>query len=185
MTVFGELWAKFWWLAALLAVIWAVQVLNMVTGYALNGWFGLVPRRLGGLDGIALMPLLHGSVAHAVSNTAPLAALGALVISSARPVALPATALIVGIGGLGVWLLGSAAIHVGASGLIFGWFGFLAARGVVERRPLPLLVAAAVLVLYGTMLWGVVPGQRGVSWEAHLFGALAGVAAAVLLRARA
>jgi membrane associated rhomboid family serine protease len=171
-----------WWPLALLGIIWLVQLLNLITGYAFNGWFGLVPRSLGGLDGILFMPLLHGSLAHAAANTVPLALLGGLMAVTAQRVVLVASAIIVGVGGLGVWVFGKTAVHIGASGLIFGWFGFLIARGIVEKRPVPLLIAVGVAVLYGTMLWGLLPGQPGVSWEAHVFGAAAGVVAAFLTR---
>lgn len=177
-----KLRAQFGWIVVLLAVIWAVQAVNLITGYVLNDWFGLIPRRIGGLDGIVFMPILHGSVTHAASNSIPLAILGGLLAVTARRVALPASAIIVVLGGIGVWIFGNTAIHVGASGLIFGWFGFLLARGVVEKRPVPLLVAAGVALVYGTMIWGVLPGQEGISWESHLLGAAAGVLAAFALR---
>lgn len=173
---------RFWWLIGLLSVIWIVQILNVITGYTLNTWFGLIPRTLGGLDGVVLMPALHGSFAHAAANTAPMLILGGLLAATARPVALVATALIVVLGGAGVWLLGKSAIHIGASGLVFGWFGFLVTRGLVEKQAIPLLVAIGVAVVYGAMLWGALPGQAGISWESHLFGALAGIATAYLLR---
>ncbi|MEO1308411.1 MAG: rhomboid family intramembrane serine protease [Pseudomonadota bacterium] len=173
---------RFGWIAALLVVIWAVELVNLATGYALNRWFGLLPRSFGGLDGILFMPLLHGSISHAAANTVPLAVLGGLLAATAQRVALSASAMIVGLGGLGVWVFGKTAIHVGASGLIFGWFGFLVARGWVERRPIPLMVAAVVVIAYGTMVWGVLPGQPGVSWEGHLLGAIAGIFAAFVLR---
>lgn len=173
---------RFKWVIIALAVIWAVQLLNFVTGYVLNDWFGLVPRRIGGLDGVALMPVLHGSFAHAAANSAPLLVLGGLLAVTAPRAAGMATLMIVVLGGLAVWLVGATAIHVGASGLIFGWFGFLVARGVIERRALPLLVSAGVALVYGTMILGVLPGQPGVSWESHLFGAAAGVFAAFVLR---
>lgn len=171
-----------WWPLALVGIIWLVQVVNLVTGYALNTWLGLVPRRFAGLDGIVFMPFLHGSLAHAAANSIPIFVLGSLVAMTAHRVAMLSSGLVVVLGGLGVWLFGSSSIHIGASGLIFGWFGFLVARGFIERRPIPLLIALGVLAIYGTMLWGILPGQPGVSWEAHLFGALAGIAAAYLIR---
>jgi len=174
--------ARFRWLFVFLGVIWAVEAANLATGYALNSWLGLRPRSFAGLDGILFMPLLHGSLAHTLANTVPLAVLGGLLQVTAGRVALPASAIVVCLGGIGVWLFGSAAIHVGASGLIFGWFGFLVARGLVEKRPIPMLAAAGVALFYGTMIWGVLPGQPGVSWEAHLFGALGGAIAAYVLR---
>ncbi|SNS24603.1 rhomboid family intramembrane serine protease [Antarctobacter heliothermus] len=173
---------RFRWLAIFVAVIWGVEAVNLLLGYTLNGWFGLRPRAVGGLDGILFMPILHGSVAHAAANTVPLMLLGGLLAVTARKVALPATVIIVGLGGLGVWLFGQPGNHVGASGLIFGWFAFLVARGLVEKRLVPLIVAAGVVVVYGTMIWGVLPGQPGVSWESHFLGAVAGVAAARVLR---
>ena len=173
---------RFGWLVALLAVIWGVEAVNLATGYALNPLLGLTPRAVSGLDGILFMPLLHGSVGHAAANSVPLVVLGGLLAATARQVVLAASAIIVGLGGIGVWLFGQTAIHVGASELIFGWFAFLLVRGVVERRLIPFLVAAGVAFVYGTMIWGVLPSQPGVSWEAHLMGALAGGFAAVLLR---
>jgi len=163
-------------------VIWVVEIANLATGYAFNSWFGLRPRSFAGLDGILFMPVLHGSITHAAANTVPVAVLGGLLQVTAGRVALPASAIVVGLGGVGVWLFGASAIHVGASRLIFGWFGFLVARGLVEKRLIPLLATVGVALVYGTMIWGVLPGQPGVSWEAHLFGAVAGVVAAFFLR---
>ncbi|KIT14233.1 rhomboid family intramembrane serine protease [Jannaschia aquimarina] len=175
---------RFAWLVVLLSAIWVVQAVNWVTGYVLNGWLGLIPRTVAGLDGVLFMPLLHGSFSHAAANTGPLAVFGGLLTLTARAHIAPATAIVVALGGFAVWVLGGAAIHIGASGLIFGWFGYLLARGLVDRRPVPLLVTVGVALIYGTMLWGVLPGQPGVSWEAHLFGAVSGICAAFLLRGR-
>ena len=175
---------RFGWVAFLLGLIWAVQAVNLLTGYALNSWLGVIPRALRGLDGVVFMPLLHGSVSHAVSNSVPLLVLGGLMTATARRDLAAASAVIVILGGLGVWLFGRTALHVGASGLIFGWFGYLVARGLVERRIVPVLTAAAVVLAYGSLIWGVLPGTPGVSWEAHLFGALSGVIAAFLFRER-
>jgi membrane associated rhomboid family serine protease len=139
-------------LAAFVALLWAIHLLNWITGYGLNPAFGLIPRHGSGLDGVIAMPLL------------------------------PVNAVVIGLGGGLVWLFGSSAIHIGASGLVFGWFGFLIARGLVDRSPITLGAALGVGVLYGSILLGVLPGQPGVSWEAHLFGAIAGAVAAFLIR---
>ncbi|MGH1417027.1 MAG: rhomboid family intramembrane serine protease [Pelagimonas sp.] len=173
---------RFYWLAVLLGIIWAVEIVNILMGYSLNRWFGLLPRSLGGLDGVLLMPFLHGSISHAIANTIPLIVLGSLLAITAQRLVLMASLMIVALGGIGVWLFGATAIHVGASGLIFGWFGFLVARGVVEKRAIPLIVSLGVVLFYGTMVWGVLPGQPGVSWQAHLFGCAAGIFAAYALR---
>ena len=169
-------------LVAFVALLWAVQVVNWIFGYGLNPAFGLIPRHVSGLDGVIAMPLLHGSFAHLMANTPPLLVMGGLLVATTTRALLAVNAVVIGLGGGLVWLFGSSAIHIGASGLIFGWFGFLIARGLVDRSPITLGAALVVGVLYGTILWGVLPGQPGVSWEAHLFGAIAGAGAAFLIR---
>lgn len=168
-------------LAAFVGVLWAIQALNWATGYSLNTLFGLIPRNTAGLDGILAMPVLHGSFPHLISNTPPLLLMGALLAATATRALLLVNGVIVVLGGALVWLFAGTAIHIGASGLVFGWFGFLVARGLVDRSPVTLGSALLVGLIYGSIVWGVLPGQPGISWEAHLFGALAGVAAAVLV----
>lgn len=169
-------------LAAFVALLWVIQIVNWVIGYGLNPAFGLIPRHVIGLDGVIASPLLHGSFAHLMSNTPPLLVMGGLLVATATRALLVVNAVIVVISGILVWLFGSSAIHIGASGLIFGWFGFLVARGLVDRSLITLGAALLTGILYGSILWGVLPGQPGVSWEAHLFGAIAGAAAAFLVR---
>lgn len=169
-------------LVVFVGALWVVQAVNWATGYSLNVAFGLIPRYLGGLDGVIGMPFLHGSLEHLLANTPPLLMMGALLAATATRALLAVNAIIVGLGGALVWLLGSPAIHVGASGLVFGWFGFLVTRGLVDRSPLTLGAALLVGLFYGSIIWGVLPGQPGVSWEAHLFGAIAGAAAAIVVR---
>ena len=169
-------------LAAFVALLWAVQVVNWITGYGLNPAFGLIPRHGSGLDGVIAMPLLHGSFSHLMANTPPLLVMGGLLVATTTRGLLSVNAVVIGLGGALVWLFGSSAIHIGASGLVFGWFGFLIARGLVDRSPITLGAALVVGVLYGSLLWGVFPGQPSVSWEAHLFGAIAGAGAAFLIR---
>ena len=169
-------------LALFVASLWAIHALNWLTGDSLNYMFGLIPRHIGGLDGIIGMPFLHGSFAHLMSNTPPLILMGGLLAMTATRALVLVNTVIVGLGGALVWLFGSPAIHIGASGLVFGWFGFLVARGLVDRSPLTLGAAVLVALFYGSIILGVLPGQEGVSWEAHLFGALAGAAAAIFIR---
>ena len=169
-------------LVAFVALLWAVQVVNWIFGYGLNPAFGLIPRHVSGLDGVIAMPLLHGSFAHLMANTPPLLVMGGLLVATTTRALLAVNAVVIGLGGGLVWLFGSSAIHIGASGLIFGWFGFLVVRGFVDRSLITLGAALVVGVLYGSILWGVLPGQPGVSWEAHLFSAIAGAAAAALVR---
>ena len=117
-----------------------------------------------------------------MANTPPLLVMGGLLVATTTRALLPVNAVVIGLGGGLVWLFGSSAIHIGASGLVFGWFGFLVARGFVDRSLITLGATLVVGVLYSSILWGVLPGQPGVSWEAHLFGAIAGAGAAFLIR---
>ena len=165
--------------------IWVIQIVNWILGYRPTVWFGLEPRDFGGLIGIPLSPLLHGGFTHTAANTVPLLMLGGMAAMAAPKRFIEASIIIVLVGGILVWLLarGGNRVHVGASGLVFGYFGFIVALGVVERSFRAILAAAAAAMLYGGLILGVLPGDPRVSWESHLFGALAGVAAAWMLRA--
>lgn len=180
-----RLWQQTRPIVALVLAIWGVEMLNQLTGHRLNQWFGLMPRSTGGLIGIPAMPLLHAGIAHAAANTAPLLVLGAIGLAVSPKRFWPASLVIVIVSGLAVWALARPSIVVGASGLIFGWLGFLVTLGVLERSARALLGAFAAMLLYGGTIWGVIPEATGqISWEAHLFGALAGGIAARLFSER-
>lgn len=164
----------------LVALMWASEIVDAVTPLRLDQ-FGIRPRDLGHLQGIVLSPFLHLGFGHLVANTVSLLVLGSLLALTTRHLWL-VTAGVVLLGGLGVWLLGGPnTVHIGASGVVYGYAAFLAVYGFVARRFASAAVGLAVVVLYGSMLWGVLPLRAGVSWQAHLFGALAGVALAVWL----
>ena len=146
-------------------------------GHQLNSW-GTFPRTVHGLTGIPLSPFLHGSFGHVVSNSIPFLVLGGLIALRGRQVLLRVSFIVIGLGGAGVWALGRPTIHIGASGLVFGYFGYLVARGWYERKLGSILMAIAVIILYGGLIVGVIPARSLVSWEAHLFGLIAGVLAA-------
>jgi len=169
-------------LLAFIALLWAIEAVDY---YALGQSLdrnGIRPRSASGLVGILAAPLLHHGFAHLAANTLPLLVLGGLVIMSGAADFLAVTLVSALVGGLGVWLFApSNTVHLGASGLVFGYFGYLVMRGYYQRSFVALLVAAAVVVLYGGMLWGVLPTQPGVSWQGHLFGFLGGALAARLM----
>jgi len=169
----------------LLAVLWVIELVNQLLGHRLNQAFGLEPRRLLGLIGVPAMPFLHGSFAHLMANSLPLGVLGAIGVLVAPRRFRTASLVIVVASGIAVWIFARDGIVVGASGLIFGWFGFLVTLGVIERSIRAIAGAVVVIVLYGGMIWGVLPQQVGISWEAHLLGALAGGWSAWILRLRA
>ncbi len=165
-------------LAIGLALMWAVAVVNALLGHRLNA-FGILPRDVDGLVGIALAPFLHGGFSHVASNTAGLLLLGGLVAMRGERSFVAVSVFVALVGGLATWLFARSAYHVGASLVVFGYFGYLLARGVVERTPGAIAVALLVIAAYGGLLWGVLPA-RGVSFEGHLFGMLAGIGAASL-----
>jgi len=170
----------------LLAVMWAAELLDWLGG----GWleldrYGIRPRQTGWLAGIALAPFLHAGWGHLAANSLPFLILGMLVIWRGEARFWMVSAGIVLVGGLGVWLIGgSATVHLGASGLIFGYVGYLLTAGVVERSVVAVARAVVVAGLYGSILWGVLPNRPGVSWEGHLCGLLAGIGIAFLFRMR-
>lgn len=167
------------------AVLWGMETVDALLGNSLDGW-GVRPRSDEGLVGVLLAPLLHGGWGHLWANTIPVLVLGFLTLISGVGRGLAATAVIWLVAGLGVWVVGGThTVHIGASGLVFGWIAYLAVRGFLTKRSVDILVGVGVLVLYGGVLVGVLPGQSGVSWEGHLFGAVGGVLAAVLLRGKA
>lgn len=156
------------------ALIWAVSLYGLYVDRSLAFDLALVPRRIDGLPGILTAPLVHGSFAHLAANTVPLLVLGGMVAVRGVARYLTVTLAVAVLGGLGVWTLARNAAHVGASGLIFGYFGFLVARGYYDRSPGAIAVSVVVAVVYGGMIAGVLPRDGQVSWEAHLFGLLAG-----------
>jgi len=162
------------WVLILVAILWGVHLVDVVLPIDFNA-YGLRPRTIGGLIGIPLMPFLHGGWGHLISNTIPLAVLLVLLAGS-RAKSIGIVVGLVLLGGLFLWLFGRSSIHIGASGLVYGLIAFLIASGFLERRLGTLLVALLVLFLYGgSMLWGVLPSMnQGVSWDGHLFGAIAG-----------
>ena len=130
--------------------------------------------------------MLHFGFDHLVSNTVPVLVLGFLTLATGIGRGLLATAIIWVVGGLGVWVVAPpGSIHAGASILIFGWIVFLVVRGLLNRRPTEILIGVAVFLLYSSALLGVLPGQPGVSWQGHLFGAIGGFVAARVLTTRA
>ena len=177
------LWRSLLFLAGIIAFLWVLEIVDQFflgRDQSLNR-FGIVPRNWIGLRGIALSPFLHVSFTHLAANTVPLFVLGAMVLLRSTRDFVGVTFLAMLVGGLGVWLFGaSGSCHIGASGVIFGYFGFLIAAAWFERGFLSIITALVVILLYGGLIWGVRPFQGHVSWLGHLFGLLGGVGAAYL-----
>lgn len=165
-------------------VLWLVEVVDTVLGHRLDG-YGVRPRTDNGLLGIVLAPLLHGGWGHLIGNSVPLLLLGFVILLSGLRRWLIVTAIVWVVGGAGTWLTGAPnSVHLGASGLVFGWFTYLIVVGFFARRVSQIVVGVLLFLAYGGLLWGVLPGQPGISWQGHLFGAVGGVVAAWLVAGR-
>ncbi len=167
-------------LGSFVAVMWAIEVLDLLLGGSLDQ-YGILPRTMIGLRGILFAPFLHAGFAHLIANTIPFLTLGWMVMLRRTSDFFEVTAIVMVLGGLGTWLFGSPGFHIGASGVIFGYLGFLLSRGYFERRFGSILFSIVVLFLYGGLLWGVFPTNPMISWQGHLFGFIGGVVSAKLL----
>jgi membrane associated rhomboid family serine protease len=161
--------------------MWATELADaIVFDGALDG-NGILPRRVSGIDGILWAPVLHGGFRHLLSNSFPFLVLGALVMTEGLRRWGAVTAIVVLGGGSLTWLLARSRIHIGASGVIFGYLGYLLASAYFTRSLRAIAVALVVGVVYGGgLIVGLLP-RPGISWEGHLFGVLAGITAAFLL----
>lgn len=167
----------------LVAAMWAEEVVDLVPGTPFDSW-GIRPRSLRGLPGIVLAPFLHDGFRHLFANTVPFAVMGCAVAAGGVARFVRVTALIAVVSGVGVWVFGSAhTVVVGASGIVFGYLTYLVARGIVARNVLWLAGGLLALLVYGGILWGLLP-RPGVSWSGHVFGAVGGVVAALALHRR-
>ncbi|MBD0362105.1 MAG: rhomboid family intramembrane serine protease [Coleofasciculus sp. C3-bin4] len=171
-------------LGGFVAVMWILEIVDIVLGGALNS-YGVRPHQLIGLRGIVFAPFLHGDLGHLIANTIPFLILGWFVMLQETRDFFVVTGITMLVSGLGTWLVGSTnSVHIGASGIIFGYLGFLLLRGYFERNFPSILLSLIVGFLYGGTIWGVLPIQYGVSWQMHLFGFIGGVIAARLLARR-
>jgi membrane associated rhomboid family serine protease len=167
-------------------VIWILQVFNWAAGYRLDSEFGVLPHHVSRLPEIFTAPFLHFSWQHIEGNTVPLFVLGVLAAYRGLTKFLLVTLIIAVTSGLAVWLFQSGnELTVGASGLIFGYFGYVVIRGFFDRNLVDIGVGVVAGALYWTILQVAIPGTPGISWIGHLGGLLGGVVAAWVLRDRA
>ena len=164
-------------------LLWALEIVDQLLFSGALDSFGVRPRTVSGLWGILWAPFLHGGFQHLLANTGPILILGSIVMLS-RPLHdfFTVTFLVILIGGIGTWLIGPRfSVHLGASGLIFGYFGFLLLSAYFERSCRSIVLAMVVLLLYSGIIWGVLPQGGGISWQTHLFGFIGGGVAAYVV----
>jgi membrane associated rhomboid family serine protease len=169
---------------ALVAVMWAVEVVDVIADHQLDQ-YGIEARDVDGLDGIVTAPFLHVGFAHLISNTIPFVIMGLLIAVEGARRLLWVFAIVALVSGLGTWLIApDNTIHLGASGVVFGYATYLIARGVFNRRFAEIGIGLVVVLIWGGALLGGLEPQRGISWQGHLFGAIGGVIAARVLMQR-
>ena len=165
-------------LGGMLALMWAAFALTALTGGALLS-LGVIPRSAIGLRGILFAPFLHATFNHLLANTIPFALLGWLVMLRDARHFTTVTMYAMVASGLAAWLLGApGSVHIGASGLIFGYLGFLMLAGWFARSPASIIMSIVVTIMWGGIAFGVLPGQAGISWQAHFGGFVGGILAA-------
>lgn len=170
-------------MAGVMALIWLLQVVNWLDHYWLSRHLGIVAHDTSRLPEIFSAPFLHWSFAHIEANSAPLFFLGFLAAYRGIARFIGVSFLVVLASGFGSWLFGSThAVAAGASGVVFGYFGYVVLRGIVERHLIDIVVGVVVAVSYWSILRGVLPSDPHISWQAHLFGLLGGIVAALALR---
>lgn len=168
----------------MLALMWLLEAID----YVMGGWldsFGIRAHYLPDLPQIFSAPFLHGNFQHLMANTVPFAVLGFVAAFRGPGKFLLMNLIVILIGGLGVWLTGPPDSEtLGASLLVFGYLGYLLGRGLFERHLGDTLIAVAAFALYGGILYGVLPTDRMISWQGHLFGLIGGLVASYVLRRR-
>lgn len=166
-------------LGSFLGTFWVVEILDRFVFRNRLDIFGIIPRTFIGLRGILFAPFLHGGFPHLIANTIPFLVLGWLVMLQETTDFFIVTLFTMVVGGIGVWLFAaSGSVHIGASILIFGYLGFLLFRGYFQRNLPSIALSIIVGVMYGGLVWGVLPTDPRISWQGHLFGFLGGVLAA-------
>jgi membrane associated rhomboid family serine protease len=182
----SEVRGQFLVLGGTLALLWLIEIVDVLVFRGRLEELGIKPRTVGGLVGIPLHPFLHAGFGHLEANTVGLLFPGLFVVNRRRRDFFLVWVSATLVGGAGTWLIGAAGSdHVGASGVVMGLMGFLVARGLFERRFLAILGSIAMAILWGGgILGGLFPGDPHISWQVHLFGLLGGVLAARLVRQR-
>ncbi len=162
-------------------ILWGIKLFEIADNTDLS-WYGLYPRTIHGLLGILTAPLLHANFEHLISNTLPLLILGSIIFFFYRSIAFQVFFWVYLMTGLWVWAAARDAYHIGASGLIYGFVTFLFFSGIFRRDTRLMALSLFVVFLYGGTVWGIFPIQKGVSWESHMLGSLAGLITAFYFR---
>lgn len=165
-------------MGGLLALMWVLEIIDQGTNNSLDR-YGIVPRSVTTVSHILSAPLLHFGWGHLIANSGPFLVLGVLTYLAGLAKWLVTTVCSVVVSGVTVWLTApSGSVTLGVSGLVFGYLAYLLIRAFFSRRAGQIALALLLLIVYGSVLWGVLPTASGVSWQGHLGGAVGGGLAA-------
>ena len=162
-------------------LIWLIKFFEVLSGISL-GHYGIYPRHFSNIFGIISAPFLHANFQHLFSNSLPVLFLSVGIIYFYKVSAFRVILFIYLVTGILVWIIARSSYHIGASGLIYGFVSYLFFSGIIRRDKRAVTLALLVTFLYGSLVWGIFPLQRDVSWESHLFGSFSGIAAAFIFR---
>ncbi len=166
----------------LVLILWIIHILKLTLDLPLNN-YGLISRDIRGIRGIFTSPFIHGSFHHLISNTVPLFVLTTMILFFFRKAAVASILLIYVLTGVAVWSFARGnVIHIGASGVIYGLVSFIFWSGIFRRNTKSIVLALVVTVLYSSYFIGVLPNQKGISWESHLFGGIVGILVAYWMK---
>ncbi|OKH40478.1 rhomboid family intramembrane serine protease [[Phormidium ambiguum] IAM M-71] len=180
--IINELKSQVFILSGTVALMWILEFFDLMVFRGKLNYFGIIPGSFIGLRGILFAPFLHGDFLHLAANTIPFVTLGWLIMLRETSDFFIVSAISMLVSGLGVWLFAPPnSIHIGASGVVFGYLGYLIFRGYFQRSPGSIFLSLIVGLIYGSMIWGVLPTELGISWQGHLFGFIGGAIAARLL----
>ena len=176
LTIISSSQNNFLFVFKVIGVLWLIQIINYLLGYRLNV-FGIYPRTKRGLTGIIFSPFLHGDFNHLFFNSIPLFVLSCLILLNGKTAFYQTSLIIIILSGFLTWSFGRRAIHIGASNLIMGYFGYLLAASYFNFNATTIIVAIVCIYYFGGMLLSVFPSVTGknVSWEGHIFGLISGV----------
>ncbi len=164
----------------ILGILWSINIINWVMGSPLN-IFGIIPRHPFGLVGIIFSPILHRNFTHLLMNTVPLFCLGlALLATQGAQTFCWVTLVVMVLGGMGVWLFARKGVHIGASSLISGYFGYILILSYKQPGVVTILLAATAAYYFGGIFLGIFPREKHISWEGHFFGFVSGIVCAYI-----
>ncbi len=182
MAAKNVIWPRLWLPLFFLFIMWIVESVESILHLRFSH-FGVLPRDIAGFKGVFFSPFIHGEWSHIISNSLPFFVLSSILFLAYRKVSYTVFGLIYILTGLFVWLLGrGGTFHIGASGLVYGLFGFIFFSGIFRADMKSIALSLVIAFFYGGMVYGVFPGQPGISWESHLLGAVAGAGLAYAFR---